>query len=182
MDGRWCLQALQLLTHDIDFRWRHWPYTSNSSAPRSQHKGHFPTRISQTLCLTRRTYQWFNSTRFTLPKQYQRNHTEIPTDSAIRRWPLMIDPQRQANKYIKNMGKDMKFKDVTVVYTGILIWHICWNYMYVRPITTRLTYSWSYPAVCLISFYYYANYYTNIYRLAAICFDASGVIIVNGHL
>merc|ERR1719265_1968601 len=23
-----------------------------------------------------------------------------------RRWPLMIDPQRQANKYIKNMGKD----------------------------------------------------------------------------
>ena len=22
-----------------------------------------------------------------------------------RRWPLMIDPQRQANKYIKNMGK-----------------------------------------------------------------------------
>merc|ERR1719443_190665 len=25
-----------------------------------------------------------------------------------RRWPLMIDPQRQANKYIKNMGKDME--------------------------------------------------------------------------
>ncbi|CAE7688464.1 DNAH7, partial [Symbiodinium pilosum] len=24
-----------------------------------------------------------------------------------RRWPLMIDPQRQANKYIKNMGKDI---------------------------------------------------------------------------
>jgi len=24
-----------------------------------------------------------------------------------RRWPLMIDPQRQANKYIRNMGKDM---------------------------------------------------------------------------
>jgi dynein heavy chain len=23
-----------------------------------------------------------------------------------RRWPLMVDPQRQANKYIKNMGKD----------------------------------------------------------------------------
>lgn len=23
-----------------------------------------------------------------------------------RRWPLMIDPQTQANKYIKNMGKD----------------------------------------------------------------------------
>ena len=23
----------------------------------------------------------------------------------VRRWPLMIDPQRQANKYIKNMGK-----------------------------------------------------------------------------
>eukprot|EP00913_Durusdinium_trenchii_P024528 g23026.t1 len=25
-----------------------------------------------------------------------------------RRWPLMIDPQRQANKYIKNMGKDIE--------------------------------------------------------------------------
>ena len=25
-----------------------------------------------------------------------------------RRWPLMIDPQRQANKYIKNMGKDVE--------------------------------------------------------------------------
>merc|ERR1719460_2216607 len=25
-----------------------------------------------------------------------------------RRWPLMIDPQRQANKYIKNMGKDLE--------------------------------------------------------------------------
>eukprot|EP00746_Dinoflagellata_sp_MGD_P006891 gnl/MRDRNA2_/MRDRNA2_113587_c0_seq1.p1 gnl/MRDRNA2_/MRDRNA2_113587_c0~~gnl/MRDRNA2_/MRDRNA2_113587_c0_seq1.p1 ORF type:complete len:2479 (+),score=556.96 gnl/MRDRNA2_/MRDRNA2_113587_c0_seq1:117-7439(+) len=25
-----------------------------------------------------------------------------------RRWPLMIDPQRQANKYIKNMGKDQE--------------------------------------------------------------------------
>jgi dynein heavy chain, axonemal len=25
-----------------------------------------------------------------------------------RRWPLMIDPQRQANKYIKNMGKQVE--------------------------------------------------------------------------
>eukprot|EP00928_Gymnodinium_smaydae_P009061 TRINITY_DN13347_c0_g3_i1.p1 TRINITY_DN13347_c0_g3~~TRINITY_DN13347_c0_g3_i1.p1 ORF type:complete len:4331 (+),score=1052.12 TRINITY_DN13347_c0_g3_i1:55-13047(+) len=25
-----------------------------------------------------------------------------------RRWPLMIDPQRQANKYIKNLGKDIE--------------------------------------------------------------------------
>ena len=25
-----------------------------------------------------------------------------------RRWPLMIDPQRQANKYIKNMGKGVE--------------------------------------------------------------------------
>ena len=24
-----------------------------------------------------------------------------------RRWPLMIDPQTQANKFIKNMGKNM---------------------------------------------------------------------------
>lgn len=23
-----------------------------------------------------------------------------------RRWPLMIDPQTQANKYIKNLGKE----------------------------------------------------------------------------
>lgn len=23
-----------------------------------------------------------------------------------RRWPLMIDPQTQANKFVKNMGKD----------------------------------------------------------------------------
>lgn len=25
-----------------------------------------------------------------------------------RRWPLMIDPQTQANKFIKNMGKDVE--------------------------------------------------------------------------
>ena len=29
----------------------------------------------------------------------------IATVAHGRRWPLMIDPQRQANKYIKNMGK-----------------------------------------------------------------------------
>lgn len=25
-----------------------------------------------------------------------------------RRWPLMIDPQTQANKFIKNMGKSVE--------------------------------------------------------------------------
>jgi dynein heavy chain len=40
-----------------------------------------------------------------LPK----NDTSIENGIIIdksRRWPLMIDPQNQANKYIKNMGKD----------------------------------------------------------------------------
>jgi len=25
-----------------------------------------------------------------------------------RRWPLMIDPQTQANKFVKNLGKDVE--------------------------------------------------------------------------
>lgn len=130
--------------------------------------------------------QWFNSTRFTLPKQYQRNHTEIPTDSAIRRWPLMIDPQRQANKYIKNMGKDMD------ISAGM--WLLCiqaykygifdWNNMYILPITTRLPYI---PEAIQL-FVWFLLIVRNLAHIShirlhgAIGFDASNVFIVNGYL
>jgi dynein heavy chain len=40
-----------------------------------------------------------------LPKDDTSTENGIIIDKG-RRWPLMIDPQTQANKYIKNMGKD----------------------------------------------------------------------------
>lgn len=40
-----------------------------------------------------------------LPKDDTSIQNGIIIDSA-KRWPLMIDPQTQANKFIKNMGKD----------------------------------------------------------------------------
>jgi len=42
---------------------------------------------------------------YTLPNDALSIENAIIIDQS-RRWPLMIDPQRQANKYIKNMGKD----------------------------------------------------------------------------
>lgn len=39
-----------------------------------------------------------------LPKDENSIENGIIIDKG-RRWPLMIDPQGQANKYIKNMGK-----------------------------------------------------------------------------
>jgi dynein heavy chain len=39
-----------------------------------------------------------------LPKDDNSIENGIIIDKS-RRWPLMIDPQNQANKYIKNMGK-----------------------------------------------------------------------------
>jgi dynein heavy chain len=44
---------------------------------------------------------------YTLPNDALSIENGIIIDRS-RRWPLMIDPQRQANKYIKNMGKDME--------------------------------------------------------------------------
>lgn len=32
-----------------------------------------------------------------------------------RRWPLMIDPQNQANKYIKNMGRETHEEGIEVI-------------------------------------------------------------------
>ncbi len=40
-----------------------------------------------------------------LPKDDTSIENGIIIDKS-RRWPLMIDPQNQANKYIKNMGRD----------------------------------------------------------------------------
>lgn len=40
-----------------------------------------------------------------LPKDDASTENGIIIDQA-RRWSLMIDPQTQANKFIKNMGKD----------------------------------------------------------------------------
>ena len=40
-----------------------------------------------------------------LPKDDTSIQNGIIIDSS-KRWPLMIDPQTQANKFIKNMGKD----------------------------------------------------------------------------
>lgn len=40
-----------------------------------------------------------------LPKDDTSTENGIIIDKS-RRWSLMIDPQNQANKYVKNMGKD----------------------------------------------------------------------------
>lgn len=40
-----------------------------------------------------------------LPKDDTSTENGIIIDNG-RRWPLMIDPQTQANKYIKNLGKE----------------------------------------------------------------------------
>lgn len=40
-----------------------------------------------------------------LPKDDNSIENGIIIDKS-RRWPLMIDPQNQANKYIKNMGRE----------------------------------------------------------------------------
>jgi len=40
-----------------------------------------------------------------LPKDDTSIENGIIIDKS-RRWPLMIDPQSQANKYIKNLGKE----------------------------------------------------------------------------
>lgn len=31
-----------------------------------------------------------------------------------RRWPLMIDPQNQANKFVKNLGRDQEEQGIDV--------------------------------------------------------------------
>ena len=40
-----------------------------------------------------------------LPKDDTSTENGIIIDHG-RRWPLMIDPQNQANKFVKNLGKD----------------------------------------------------------------------------
>lgn len=44
-----------------------------------------------------------------LPKDSTSIENGIIIDCS-RRWPLMIDPQSQANKYIKNLGRDNEIK------------------------------------------------------------------------
>ena len=39
--------------------------------------------------------------------------------SKARRYPLLIDPQGQANKYIKNMGKDVAFAENGIEITKL---------------------------------------------------------------
>jgi dynein heavy chain len=49
-----------------------------------------------------------------LPKDDNSIENGIIIDKS-RRWPLMIDPQNQANKYIKNMGKETHEQGIEVM-------------------------------------------------------------------
>lgn len=74
--------------------------------------------------------------------------------------------------------------NVTVVYTGMLIWHIYWNNMYILPITTRLPYI---PEAIQLFVWFLLivrriTHISHIRLHVAIGFDASNVFIVNGYL
>lgn len=49
-----------------------------------------------------------------LPKDDTSIENGIIIDKS-RRWPLMIDPQTQANKYIKNLGADKETNEMGIV-------------------------------------------------------------------
>lgn len=136
MDGRWCLPGLQLLNHDIDLRWCHWPYTSNSWASRSQHQGHVPIIFKMHLYIK-------GSTRFFPPNNTTRKKTHRHTDAFGHQAMAVDDWSSTTSQQIyqeHGQGHGHFSWNVTVVYAGILTWHIYWNNMYILPITTRLPY------------------------------------------
>ena len=54
----------------------------------------------------------YTTLHYTTPHYTTLRHTHLttpPTQDNARRWPLLIDPQGQANRYIRSMARDVLF-------------------------------------------------------------------------